>query len=253
MTEVLTQEIDKRLRAFINAPDNFLDSIGLVNAFHNYPVLASDVPYALEISGQKVVPVFTDANDLEVFKQTQASAKDQAWVLRSSLDILEEVIVGGLSGMVYNLKKTGDMGNSTLFKSADLIQFVNYYTTILNNIMGDANQKADTFERKYLVPAFVTPTGETTSNRRFPTITNPDGDSYVPAFTDLQAFAKWYNHADFGGQFRQLKGTVLTWTLSAIKKPVSETGENHLKGAKGVAINPFNEQMTVLEWAVIEE
>ena len=251
MTEVLTQELDKRLRAFINAPDNFLDSIGLVNAFHNYPILASEALYALEISGQKVVPVFTDPNDLEVFKQTQASAKDQNWVLRSSLEVLEEVIVAGLSGMVYNLKKTGDTGNSTVFKSADMIQFINYYTTILNKIMGEKNKTADVFDRYYLVPAFVTPTGETTSNRRFPTITNPDGQTYIPVFTDLQHFAQWYNQDAFGGQFRQLKGAVLTWDLATIKSPLS--GENHIKGTQGVVINPFDEKMTVLDWAAIGE
>lgn len=251
MTDVLTHELDKRLRAFINAPDNFLDSIALVNALHQYPVLASEQLYALEISGQKVVPVFTDSKDLAVFQRTQASANDQNWVLRSSLDLLEEVIVAGLSGMVYNLKKTGDMGNSTLFKSADLIQFINYYTTILNKIMGDKNQVVETLARYYLVPAFVTPTGETSSNRRFPTITNPDGDSYVPVFTDLHAFAKWYNQDDFGGQFRQLKGTVLAWQLSEIKSPVS--GHNYLTDVKGVAIDPFNEQMIVLDWEAIGE
>jgi len=36
----------------------FLDSVALVNALHNNPVLASDQPYALEIDGQKVTPVF---------------------------------------------------------------------------------------------------------------------------------------------------------------------------------------------------
>lgn len=33
-----TNELDIRLRAFINAPDNFLDSIGLVNALHHSTV-----------------------------------------------------------------------------------------------------------------------------------------------------------------------------------------------------------------------
>ncbi len=42
-----TNELDIRLRAFINAPDNFLDSVALVNALHNNPVLAIDQPYAL--------------------------------------------------------------------------------------------------------------------------------------------------------------------------------------------------------------
>lgn len=48
-----TNELDIRLRAFINAPDNFLDSVALVNALHNNSVLASDRPYTLEIDGQR--------------------------------------------------------------------------------------------------------------------------------------------------------------------------------------------------------
>lgn len=46
-------ELDLRLRAFVNAPDNFLDSVALVNALHNTPVLASKEPYAVEVEGQK--------------------------------------------------------------------------------------------------------------------------------------------------------------------------------------------------------
>ena len=85
-----TNELDIRLRAFINAPDNFLDSVALVNALHNNPVLASDQPYALEIDGQKVTPVFSDKDDLETFKTEQASALQQNWVERSTLDVLRE-------------------------------------------------------------------------------------------------------------------------------------------------------------------
>ena len=128
-------ELDLRLRAFVNAPDNFLDSIALVNALHNIPVLASDQPYALDIEGQKVTPVFSDKEDLETFKSEQASANDQNWVERLTLDVLKEVIEKGLTGIVFNLKKTGDFGNSTIFKSSELIQFLNAYTTILNKLM----------------------------------------------------------------------------------------------------------------------
>ena len=118
-------ELDLRLRAFVNAPDNFLDSIALVNALHNIPVLASDQPYALDIEGQKVTPVFSDKEDLENFKEEQDSAKTQNWVERPTLDVLKEVIEKGLTGIVFNLKKSGDFGNSTIFKSSELIQFLN--------------------------------------------------------------------------------------------------------------------------------
>ncbi|HEQ7446781.1 TPA: SseB family protein, partial [Streptococcus pyogenes] len=63
-----SNELDIRLRAFINAPDNFLDSVALVNAFHNFPVWAAKEPYVIEVEGVKVTPVFTDKEDMFLFK-----------------------------------------------------------------------------------------------------------------------------------------------------------------------------------------
>ena len=125
-------ELDVRLRAFINAPDNFLDSVALVNAFHNFPVWAAKDPYVIEIEGVKVTPVFTDKEDMALFKEEQKSAQSHYWLERSALAVLEEVITAGAAGLVFNLKKKGDFGNSTIFKSSDMIQFMNNYTTILN-------------------------------------------------------------------------------------------------------------------------
>lgn len=140
-------ELDIRLRAFINAPDNFLDSVALVNAFHQYPVWAAKKPYAIEIEGVRVFPVFTDKDDMATFKEEQKSAQAQYWVERSALTVLEEAVHAGAAGLGFNLKKKGDFGNSTVFKSADMIQFMNNYTTILNTLMSDDNSAADTLDR----------------------------------------------------------------------------------------------------------
>lgn len=246
-----TNELDIRLRAFINAPDNFLDSVALVNALHNNSVLASDQPYTLEIDGQKVTPVFSDKDDLETFKTEQASALQQNWVERSTLDVLREVVEKGLTGLVFNLKKTGDFGNSTIFKSSELIQFLNVYTTILNKLMGEENLAADVLDKYYLVPAFVHPRDDKSFNRMFPTMSTPEGKSYVPAFSNLQSFAKWYNHNDFGLPFRKAQGSVLTWRLADIYQP--EHGENDIDETVGVAINPFDDQQILVDWSEIDE
>ncbi|MDU7209806.1 MAG: SseB family protein, partial [Streptococcus sp.] len=242
-----TNELDIRLRAFINAPDNFLDSVALVNALHNNSVLASDQPYTLEIDGQKVTPVFSDKDDLETFKTEQASALQQNWVERSTLDVLREVVEKGLTGLVFNLKKTGDFGNSTIFKSSELIQFLNVYTTILNKLMGEENLAADVLDKYYLVPAFVHPRDDKSFNRMFPTMSTPEGKSYVPAFSNLQSFAKWYNHNDFGLPFRKAQGSVLTWRLADIYQPGH--GENDIDETVGVAINPFDDQKILVDWS----
>ncbi|WP_195990965.1 SseB family protein [Streptococcus pasteurianus] len=246
-----TNELDIRLRAFINAPDNFLDSVALVNALHNNSVLASDQPYTLEIDGQKVTPVFSDKDDLETFKTEQASALQQNWVERSTLDVLREVVEKGLTGLVFNLKKTGDFGNSTIFKSSELIQFLNVYTSILNKLMGEENLAADVLDKYYLVPAFVHPRDDKSFNRMFPTMSTPEGKSYVPAFSNLQSFAKWYNHNDFGLPFRKAQGSVLTWRLADIYQPGH--GENDIDETVGVAINPFDDQQILVDWSEIDE
>lgn len=246
-----TNELDIRLRAFINAPDNFLDSVALVNALHNNSVLASDQPYTLEIDGQKVTPVFSDKDDLETFKTEQASALQQNWVERSTLDVLREVVEKGLTGLVFNLKKTGDFGNSTIFKSSELIQFLNVYTTILNKLMGEENLAADVLDKYYLVPAFVHSRDDKSFNRMFPTMSTPEGKSYVPAFSNLQSFAKWYNHNDFGLPFRKAQGSVLTWRLADIYQPGH--GENDIDETVGVAINPFDDQQILVDWSEIDE
>ncbi len=246
-----TNELDIRLRAFINAPDNFLDSVALVNALHNNSVLASDQPYTLEIDGQKVTPVFSDKDDLETFKTEQASALQQNWVERSTLDVLREVVEKGLTGLVFNLKKTGDFGNSTIFKSSELIQFLNVYTTILNKLRGEENLAADVLDKYYLVPAFVHPRDDKSFNRMFPTMSTPEGKSYVPAFSNLQSFAKWYNHNDFGLPFRKAQGSVLTWRLADIYQPGH--GENDIDETVGVAINPFDDQQILVDWSEIDE
>ena len=246
-----TNELDSRLRAFINAPDNFLDSIALVNALHSNLVLASDQPYAIEIDGQKVTPVFSDRNDLETFKSEQASAQQQTWIERSTLDVLREVIEKGLTGLVFNLKKTGDFGNSTIFKSSELLQFLNAYTTILNKLMGEENLAADVLDKYYLVPAFVHPRDDKSFDRMFPTMSTPEGRSYVPAFSNLQSFAKWYNHNDFGLPFRKAQGSILTWRLGDIYQPGH--GENDIDETVGVVINPFDDQQILVDWSEIDE
>ncbi|EPU21537.1 hypothetical protein SAG0137_03390 [Streptococcus agalactiae LMG 14838] len=245
-----TNELDIRLRAFINAPDNFLDSIGLVNALHHSTVWASKEPYAIQVDGQEVVPVFTDITDLNHFKEEQESARDMFWESRRSLDVLDEAISHGLSGLVYNLKKEGDFGNSTIFYCEDMVQFMHNYTTILNQLLNEDNIVADIMDKTYLVPAFVHPREEGSFDRFFPTMSTPEGKSYVPVFSNLLSFEKWYNHNDFGGAFRKAQGVILAWTIDDIYKP--RNGENEIDDTFGVAINPFDEQQVLVDWSDVE-
>lgn len=152
--------------------------------------MAAQDLYAVEVEGKKVVPVFTNEQDLQSFKATQESAREQTWVERSSLDVLTQLVQAELFGLAFNLKEDGDFSNTTLFASSELIQFINYFTQTLNNLLGEENQKADPKDKIYLVPAFIHKREEDGQDDRFfATMSNAEGQSYVPVFTNLTSFA----------------------------------------------------------------
>lgn len=244
------EQLDKDLRAFLENPNDFLAIMSFVTRLHGQPVLASSQPYALDIEGQKVTPVFTDVEDLEVFKSQQASARQQEWIERRTLEVLEEVIVKQLSGLVFNLKSSGDTGNRTIFKSSELIAFTNHYTTMLNQVMGTKNIEADLMDKVYLVPIFVHPNEDGSSDRLFPTMSTAEGESYLPVFSNVQSFAKWYQKEAFGGAFQKANGVVIAWTLQDIKQP--ESGENDLSETLGVVIDAFDQKHLRIFWKDIQ-
>ncbi|EPT91017.1 SseB family protein, partial [Streptococcus agalactiae] len=124
------------------------------------------------------------------------------------------------------------------------------YTTILNQLLNEDNIVADIMDKTYLVPAFVHPREEGSFDRFFPTMSTPEGKSYVPVFSNLLSFEKWYNHNDFGGAFRKAQGVILAWTIDDIYKP--RNGENEIDDTFGVAINPFDEQQVLVDWSDVE-
>ncbi|MFV8064086.1 SseB family protein [Streptococcus pluranimalium] len=241
-------ELGLALRQFIAEPDNFLRSIALVNSMHMYPVLASSEPYAIAIDGQKLTPVFTSTEDLETFCHEHPSASGQEWIERSALDVLEEVILHQLSGLIFNVKREGDFSNSTIFKSSEMIQFVNAFTQLINDIMSDENQAADLLEKVYLVPVFIYPKENGTHERRFPTMANELNQSFVPVFSSLPHFADWYNNEEFGLPFREMGGSVFVWKLEDILQKDSQEAGDTL----GVVVNPLAEQQAIVEWNGID-
>jgi hypothetical protein len=72
----------------------------------------------------------------------------------------------------------------------------------------------------------------------FATLSKPNGESFVPVFSNILSFAKWYNHADFGVPFQAHDGLVLIWQLKDLQAP--STGINELEDVLGVAIDPFD-------------
>ena len=231
------QAFDETLKKFLKEPDHFLTSLALVNHLQRTPVLAAQDLYAVEVEGKKVVPVFTNEQDLQSFKSTQESAREQTWVERSSLDVLTQLVQAELFGLAFNLKEDGDFSNTTLFASSELIQFINYFTQTLNNLLGEENQKAAPKDKIYLVPAFIHKREEDGQDDRFfATMSNAEGQSY--------------GNETFGLPFSKAKGTILQWPLSEIYQP--STGENELDKVQGIVINPFDEQPELVDWSYFE-
>lgn len=246
-----TSELDERLRDFIENPEDFISSMAFTNALHQYPVWASKDVYAIEIDDLKVTPVFTDLSDLEHFKEEQKSAVKYEWIERSSIKVLEEVIVNGLSGLVYNPKKEGDFDNSTLFKSNELTQFINHFTTLLNRVLNDDNLQTEILEKFYFVPVFIHQKENGKFDRLFPTMSTAEKKSYVPVFSNPQSLAKWYYHEEFGKPFQQAQGVIVAWKVTDIYQ--LETGDSNVDDTVGLVVNPFDDEQVLISWTDIDE
>ncbi|MFC3932372.1 SseB family protein [Streptococcus dentapri] len=242
-------ELDFALRNFIANPDNFLDSLTIVNSFHSIPVLASSQPYAIVVDGKKVIPVFTSKSDLDNFRKEHPSAKKQDWIERPSIEVLEEAVENRLHGLVFNIKKSGDFANSTIFKSSEMIQFINTYTTLLHDVLGEENQELAPMESKYFVPVIILTAEDGIYQRSYPTLAI-ESATYIPIFTSVPSLAKWYNDGELGFPFRQAKGVVMTWTIAQIAHPAQ--GENGVGETSGVVINPLDDNQVLVNWKDID-
>ncbi|MFR3236660.1 MAG: SseB family protein [Streptococcus thermophilus] len=81
-------------------------------------------------------------------------------------------------------------------------------------------------------------------------MSNAEGQSYVPVFTNLTSFAKWYGSETLVYLSVRLR-TILQWPLAEIYQPSS--GENELDKVQGVVINPFDEHPELVDWAYFED
>lgn len=245
-----SMELGLALRQFIADPTDFFRSIALVNSLHRHPVYASSAVYAITIEGQTVTPVFTSLEDLTRFKQEQASAKQQQWQERSVLSLVEEVILNGISGLVFNVKRSGDYSNSTLFKSSQLIQFINTYTSLLNQLSSPDNQVAPLQKRAFLVPAFITTQSDGSHQRTYPFLARSQDKKarYIPAFTSLATLSDWYHHEAFGQPFKAAGGLVFLWQLNQVCRKGQDVPEDSL----GFALDPMEKTETLLPWSILE-
>lgn len=231
-------DLDDRLRDFIAHPGNFVAELGLVHALHVYPVVAVADQSVVPIDEDKqVIPVFTTSEALAAFQKTISDPL--TFTNRTFFEVVNDLLTQEFDALGFNLSATEpDTGNTILLPREDLVAFLNYYTDVLNKLMGAENASESLTSRYFLIPAFVrtTPEGETV--RLFATLSKPSGEAFVPVFSHILSFAKWYNHPDFGRPFQEHGGLVLVWRVTDLREP--ETGRNDLADVLGIAIDPFD-------------
>ena len=230
-------ELDERLRDFIADSGNFVIDVGFVHALHTYTVVGIAEPFVLPIEDKNVIPVFTSADALSNFQERVT--EPLTFVNQPFMTVVDNLLSQEFDAIAINLKPTGqDANNAIMLGRSDLVAFLNYYTDVLNKLLGSASQGKSQTERYYLMPAFARTTANGETARIFATLSKPNGESFVPVFTNILSFAKWYNHADFGIPFQEHDGLVLIWQLKDLQHP--SMGINDLEDVLGVAVDPFD-------------
>ncbi|CCK18657.1 hypothetical protein [Pseudolactococcus laudensis] len=230
-------ELDERLRDFIADSGNFVIDVGFVHALHAYTVVEIAEPFVLPIEDKNVIPVFTSADALSNFQERVT--EPLTFVNQPFMTVVDNLLSQEFDAIAFNLQPTGqDANNAIMLGRSDLVAFLNYYTDVLNKLLGSASQGKSQTERYYLMPAFARTTADGETARIFATLSKPNGESFVPVFTNILSFAKWYNHADFGIPFQEHDGLVLIWQLKDLQHP--SMGINDLEDVLGVAVDPFD-------------
>ncbi len=246
-------ELDERLRDFIAHSGNFVADIGFVHALHAYPVVGIAEPFALPIEDKNVIPVFTTAAALANFQERVT--EPLTFVNQPFMSVVDKLLAQEFDAIAFNLQPAGqDSDNAIMLGRSDLVAFLNYYTDVLNKLLGSASQGKTVADRYYLMPAFVRTTAEGETARIFATLSKPNGESFVPVFSNILSFAKWYNHADFGVPFQEHDGLVLVWQLKDLQAP--STGINELEDVLGVAVDPFDAvdyEKSVILWEALSD
>ncbi|GFH42190.1 hypothetical protein Hs30E_07410 [Lactococcus hodotermopsidis] len=230
-------ELDERLLGFVAQPGNFIADIGFVYALHAFPVVAIAEPFVVPIEDKKLIPVFTTEKGLETFLKT--IDEPVTFVNKPFLEVVNELVSQEFDAIAFNIQPSGsDSPNTIMLPREHLVTFINRYTDVLNKLFSPENLAASFNERYYLLPAFARTKADGEIARIFATISKPDGESFVPAFTNIDSFSKWYNNPNFGQPFKENEGLILTWQLKDIQNPPS--GVNELDDVLGIVIDPFD-------------
>ena len=152
-------ELDERLRDFIADSGNFVIDVGFVHALHTYTVVGIAEPFVLPIEDKNVIPVFTSADALSNFQERVT--EPLTFVNQPFMTVVDNLLSQEFDAIAFNLQPTGqDANNAIMLGRSDLVAFLNYYTDVLNKLLGSASQGKSQIERYYLMPAFARTTAD---------------------------------------------------------------------------------------------
>ena len=185
----------------------------------------------LDNDGTTLIPVFTSP---AYYHNYVANLEKKGFeTLELPLVYVAEVVnEQELGGIIINPHTE----NMVAFLREDLNLFLSYYGRILQDLISDDPDK----ETLYFIPGAIEAKDGDEVTRSFYTIMNPEGERYIPLFSDLQALANWYFDEDFGGEFRRQSGMIFPWTMKQFLDP--ETGVNAVGGTQGYVIDPFKKE-----------
>ncbi|WP_374284285.1 hypothetical protein [Lactococcus sp.] len=252
----INPELNDKLVLSLENQGQFLEDISFVYAMQAFPILVPTKIFYFEIDGHKTLPMFTTEADLAVFEKALTNVETE-WELRPIRDVLTALMATDIESVAFNPKLSSDPsnGNTAYFDKKALLEFLGYYTEILNVILDPKNVSADRMERTYLVPMFLRQNAEGDIKRAFASLTSADGRDFIPVFDNLNSFATWYNEAYFRDPFRENGGQVFAIGLDELRHP--KDGNSIFANSLGVTINPLDSSIdeyekTLMTWEEID-
>jgi hypothetical protein len=246
----MNDTLELKLRAAI-ANKRLIDELDFMVELGQTPVFAPKTAFALELRGDKVLPIFTSEKTLALFQANLAEEDAVEFSARLLSDVLAEFSDVEMLGFNVRLKHVENRGNQQYWKLSDFLKMQEKYETLLADFV--LNSERAVLERKYFVPAFVDNNNALAGlERRFAALTAPDERNYVPIFDGFESLMNWYAEPYFQHILNENSGEILVMSVDDLMNP--KTGRNEFSFAVGVTIDPLDHDIadfekTLLSWA----
>ncbi|GBG96996.1 hypothetical protein [Lactococcus termiticola] len=246
----INPELHNRIKASLQYPGDFLLNIGMTYALQSYAFIAPSEPFYLHINEKNILPIFTNEEDFEKFKE-HVNNEEVKWVETSVISLLDSIADSEIDTLGINVDLEAHKVDSdhAFFDKLALMDFIREYTEMMNTFSSEENQQAAKLDQYFFVPAFTGKNDEGEILRSFPLMTAGDNKKYAPVFDNLDSLQIWYRSEFFGLPFTKDKGDVVLMKLSEIEHPAD--AKHILDDASGVTINPLDVEISEYKKTII--